>query len=138
MPTLAQVDIANYPFCTIDPNVGVAFVEAFTLPLWRTARKNSYRKDGSTHPAKTTNGKGVCASHEPVRAYPIAALCPFPLSMWPGWSPAPVKVAGEATPFLLTWPTVTCSFRSLTPLVQPILKGSSTAQPQAPKQRLNR
>ena len=26
--TLAQVDIANYPFCTIDPNVGVAFVEA--------------------------------------------------------------------------------------------------------------
>ena len=26
--TLAQVDIANYPFCTIDPNVGVAFVDA--------------------------------------------------------------------------------------------------------------
>lgn len=26
--TLAHVDIANYPFCTIDPNVGVAFVEA--------------------------------------------------------------------------------------------------------------
>ncbi|HJM55117.1 MAG TPA: GTPase [Poseidonia sp.] len=26
--TLAQVDIANYPFCTIDPNIGVAFVEA--------------------------------------------------------------------------------------------------------------
>ena len=26
--TLAKVDIANYPFCTIDPNVGVAFVAA--------------------------------------------------------------------------------------------------------------
>ena len=24
--TMAQVDIANYPFCTIDPNVGVAFL----------------------------------------------------------------------------------------------------------------
>ncbi len=26
--TLAKVDIANYPFCTIDPNVGVAFIES--------------------------------------------------------------------------------------------------------------
>ena len=26
--TLAKVDIANYPFCTIDPNVGVAFIAA--------------------------------------------------------------------------------------------------------------
>ena len=26
--TLAKVDIANYPFCTIDPNVGVAFLSA--------------------------------------------------------------------------------------------------------------
>ena len=26
--TLAKVDIANYPFCTIEPNVGVAFVSA--------------------------------------------------------------------------------------------------------------
>ena len=26
--TLAKVDIANYPFCTIEPNVGVAFVAA--------------------------------------------------------------------------------------------------------------
>ena len=26
--TLAQVDIANYPFCTIEPNVGVAFITA--------------------------------------------------------------------------------------------------------------
>ena len=26
--TLAKVDIANYPFCTIDPNVGVAFLAA--------------------------------------------------------------------------------------------------------------
>tara|TARA_Y100001935_G_scaffold17371_2_gene12872 strand:- start:997 stop:2277 length:1281 start_codon:yes stop_codon:yes gene_type:complete len=26
--TLAKVDIANYPFCTIEPNVGVAFVTA--------------------------------------------------------------------------------------------------------------
>ena len=26
--TLAKVDIANYPFCTIEPNVGVAFIEA--------------------------------------------------------------------------------------------------------------
>ena len=24
--TLAKVDIANYPFCTIEPNVGVAFI----------------------------------------------------------------------------------------------------------------
>ena len=28
--TLAKVDIANYPFCTIDPNVGVAFIAAPT------------------------------------------------------------------------------------------------------------
>ncbi|MEL0100128.1 MAG: GTPase, partial [Euryarchaeota archaeon] len=26
--TLAKVDIANYPFCTIEPNVGVAFIQA--------------------------------------------------------------------------------------------------------------
>ena len=26
--TLAKVDIANYPFCTIEPNVGVAFIAA--------------------------------------------------------------------------------------------------------------
>ena len=26
--TLAKVDIANYPFCTIEPNVGVAFIES--------------------------------------------------------------------------------------------------------------
>ena len=29
--TLAKVDIANYPFCTIDPNVGVAFPRALSL-----------------------------------------------------------------------------------------------------------
>ena len=26
--TQSKVDIANYPFCTIDPNVGVAFLPA--------------------------------------------------------------------------------------------------------------
>ncbi len=29
--TLAKVDIANYPFCTIEPNVGVAFIAAENL-----------------------------------------------------------------------------------------------------------
>ena len=38
--TLAKVDIANYPFCTIDPNIGVAFI-----PLRFDCPCKSLRKD---------------------------------------------------------------------------------------------
>jgi len=44
--TKKQVDIANYPFCTIDPNVGVVQV-----PDLRLAKLSEFSKSGKTVPA---------------------------------------------------------------------------------------
>ena len=50
--TLAQVDIANYPFCTIDPNVGVAFVEA-RLPCPCKALREKLEEEGRLEAASS-------------------------------------------------------------------------------------
>lgn len=47
--TLAKVDIANYPFCTIDPNVGVAFVAA-RLPCPCKELRQKLESDGRLSP----------------------------------------------------------------------------------------
>ena len=47
--TLAKVDIANYPFCTIDPNVGVAFVAA-RMPCPCKELREKYESDGRMEP----------------------------------------------------------------------------------------
>ena len=49
--TLAKVDIANYPFCTIDPNVGVAFVAA-RLPCPCKDLREKLESDGRLSPPK--------------------------------------------------------------------------------------
>ncbi|DAC30216.1 MAG TPA: TGS domain-containing protein [Candidatus Poseidoniaceae archaeon] len=47
--TLAKVDIANYPFCTIEPNVGVAFIAArLDCPCKELRQK--LQKDGRLGP----------------------------------------------------------------------------------------
>ena len=43
--TLATVDIANYPFCTIDPNIGVAYVRA-PLPCPCKQLRDKLEKEG--------------------------------------------------------------------------------------------
>ena len=47
--TLAKVDIANYPFCTIDPNLGVAFVAA-RLPCPCKELREKLESDGRLSP----------------------------------------------------------------------------------------
>ena len=47
--TLAKVDIANYPFCTIDPNIGVAFVAA-RLPCPCKELRQKLESDGRLSP----------------------------------------------------------------------------------------
>ena len=49
--TLAKVDIANYPFCTIDPNVGVAFVAA-RMPCPCKELRERYESDGRMEPSE--------------------------------------------------------------------------------------
>ena len=61
--TLAKVDIANYPFCTIEPNVGVAFITArLDCPCKELRQK--LESDGRLEPvAITTFVKEAYASH---------------------------------------------------------------------------
>ena len=47
--TLAKVDIANYPFCTIEPNVGVAFISA-RLDCPCKELRQRYEDDGRLAP----------------------------------------------------------------------------------------
>jgi ribosome-binding ATPase YchF (GTP1/OBG family) len=78
--TLAQVDIANYPFCTIDPNVGVAFVEARLACPCQDLRKK-LEADGRLEPAADDDPRegslceprtGTCIGHR--RSVPIALV----------------------------------------------------------------
>ena len=52
--TLAKVDIANYPFCTIEPNVGVAFIESPNECPCKELRKK-LEADGRLPPVEDTD-----------------------------------------------------------------------------------
>ncbi len=85
--TLAQVDIANYPFCTIDPNVGVAFVEA-RLPCPCKALREKLEEEGRLEAASSEDPRqgslcqprtGTCVGHRrlvPVALVDVAGLVP--------------------------------------------------------------
>ncbi|MDA0925193.1 MAG: 50S ribosome-binding GTPase [archaeon] len=85
--TLAQVDIANYPFCTIGPNVGVAFVEA-RLPCACKSLREKLEDEGrlaSMTPDDPRQGSlceprtGTCIGHRrsvPVALVDVAGLVP--------------------------------------------------------------
>ena len=85
--TLAQVDIANYPFCTIDPNVGVAFVEArLTCPckdlrakLESEGRLDAIAQDDPRQGSLCEPRTGTCVAHRrsvPVALVDVAGLVP--------------------------------------------------------------
>ena len=66
--TLAKVDIANYPFCTIDANVGVAFIQA-RLPCPCKDLRAKLEADGRlVRRMKMTLEKAQSANHEQVHA----------------------------------------------------------------------
>ena len=85
--TLAQVDIANYPFCTIDPNVGVAFVEARLACPCKDLREK-LEGEGRLEPAAEDDPRqgslceprtGSCVGHRrsvPVALVDVAGLVP--------------------------------------------------------------
>ena len=85
--TLAQVDIANYPFCTIDPNVGVAFVEA-RLACPCKALREKLESEGRLEAASPDDPRqgslceprtGSCVGHRrfvPVALVDVAGLVP--------------------------------------------------------------
>ncbi len=78
--TLAQVDIANYPFCTIDPNVGVAFVEARLPCPCKDLREKLEAEGRLESPAESDPRQGslceprtgTCVGHR--RSVPIALV----------------------------------------------------------------
>ena len=106
--TMAQVDIANYPFCTIDPNVGVAFCRHVSIAPARTFETNSNRKVVFLqHPiAMPVKGSlceprtGTCVAHR--RSVPVALVDVA------GLVPEPVKGEDEETHFFRIWPIATC------------------------------
>ena len=56
--TLAKVDIANYPFCTIDPNIGVAFIPLrFDCPC--KSLRERLEADGKIGPVTTDDPEGA-------------------------------------------------------------------------------
>ena len=85
--TLAKVDIANYPFCTIDPNVGVAFLAA-PQPCPCKDLRDRLEADGRMEPVSNDDPRqgsiceprtGTCVGH--VRLVPtflvdVAGLVP--------------------------------------------------------------
>ena len=85
--TLAKVDIANYPFCTIDPNVGVAFLSA-PQPCPCKDLRERLEADGRMEPVSSDDPRqgsiceprtGTCVGH--VRLVPtflvdVAGLVP--------------------------------------------------------------
>lgn len=85
--TMAAVDIANYPFCTIDPNVGVAFVEARLACPCRDLR-DRLEADGRLAPVSDDDPRegslceprtGSCIAHRrkvPVALIDVAGLVP--------------------------------------------------------------
>ena len=85
--TLADVDIANYPFCTIDPNVGVAFVPSTKecpCKEIRTIKESEGRLDHSDagdirQGSLCTPNTGSCIGHTrlvPTFLVDVAGLVP--------------------------------------------------------------
>lgn len=85
--TLAKVDIANYPFCTIEPNVGVAFVSA-RLPCPCKDLREKLEEEGRIQPTDASDPRagslceprtGSCVGHMrlvPCFLVDIAGLVP--------------------------------------------------------------
>jgi ribosome-binding ATPase YchF (GTP1/OBG family) len=85
--TLAHVDIANYPFCTIEPNVGVAFVEA-RRPCPCKDLRERLEAEGRLDPVSADDPRqgslcsprtGRCIAHRrsvPVALVDVAGLVP--------------------------------------------------------------
>lgn len=85
--TLADVAIANYPFCTIDPNVGVAYLPAPTPCPCRDLRER-LEAEGRLEPVSETDERagslctprtGQCVGHVrwvPIDLVDIAGLVP--------------------------------------------------------------
>jgi ribosome-binding ATPase YchF (GTP1/OBG family) len=85
--TQSKVDIANYPFCTIDPNVGVAFLPA-PLPCPCAELRSLKEADGRLSPSTSDDQRegslcqprtGSCTGHKrliPVFMVDVAGLVP--------------------------------------------------------------
>lgn len=85
--TLAKVDIANYPFCTIDANVGVAFIKA-RLPCPCKDLRAKLESEGRIEPTAEDDPRqgslcqprtGDCIGHNrlvPVFLVDVAGLVP--------------------------------------------------------------
>ena len=85
--TQSKVDIANYPFCTIDPNVGVAFLPA-PSPCPCAELRSAREMDGRLSPTDSDDPRkgsicqprtGSCTSHRrliPVFMVDVAGLVP--------------------------------------------------------------
>ena len=85
--TLAKVDIANYPFCTIEPNVGVAFVAArldcpckdIRVKLEAEGRIEAVKEDDPRKGSLCEPRTGSCVGHRrlvPCFLVDIAGLVP--------------------------------------------------------------
>ena len=85
--TLAKVDIANYPFCTIEPNVGVAFIAA-RKPCPCKELREKLESEGRIEPASPDDERkgslcqprtGTCVGHRrlvPCFLVDVAGLVP--------------------------------------------------------------
>ena len=85
--TQSKVDIANYPFCTIDPNVGVAFLPA-PLPCPCSELREMKEEEGRLEPTSEADERkgsicqprtGSCTDHVrlvPVFLVDVAGLVP--------------------------------------------------------------
>ena len=85
--TLATVDIANYPFCTIDPNIGVAYVRArcpcpckqLRERLENEGRILGYDTNDERQGSLCEPRTGFCVNHQryiPVQLVDVAGLVP--------------------------------------------------------------
>ena len=82
--TLISVDIANYPFCTIDPNVGISFIPS-RLPCPCGELRARLEEDGRVELSSERGGSictprtGSCEHHQryvPCMLVDVAGLVP--------------------------------------------------------------
>lgn len=85
--TLAHVDIANYPFCTIDPNIGIAYIRSpMPCPCLQLREKAESEGRGHQYPSSEERKgsicqprTGFCVGHQrfiPVQLVDVAGLVP--------------------------------------------------------------